>query len=256
MYSPLTMQELYVTVTSILKKYDAGLNFDWGTFCNAAYRGLISIMTKTAPYKQWAYLTDRDDVQTAGVYELLPEYIKMLRVMVETDIVTGGNPLVEARRVSVREYFSITSDEYNLWNMGLAREPVYALWGNRDNTYQQHLVMRIFPNPGTKRIRYTYYAAPARTTSRDDVIGVVAEYESIYITEVTIRMMTIYGMVSKAQMLEQELRQQVQTLFQANREFKINTIATNTMAIQPPEGGVYNTDNWYQRNLIQKYYGI
>lgn len=252
MYSPLTMQEAYSTVAGMLKKYDTGMNIDWGTFCNLSYRALISIMSKTTPFKQWAYRNEITLSGSDGTYLLPTDFIRMIRVSVRDAV----GAVTDARYVDVREWYSVTGDEYNMWNIGIQSNPVYTLWGTTDPTEPHTLGFRVYPIPTQNSVTITFYCAPIKTELMTDFVGVLADYESLYLTELVIRLMNIYGLTSKAEYLEAELQQQVNVIAMANMELDKTEKVRQDIALDPPKEGDYIPDNWYQFNLINKLYGF
>lgn len=252
MYSPITLGEAYNHIATFLKKYDTGLNMDWGTFCNASYRALISIMSKTTPFKQWAYRSELTATNASGVYEIPSDYIRMIRVSVPDSV----GAVTDARYINVREWYSVTGDEYNMWNIGISHNPVYTLWGLTDMTEPHKLGMRVYPVPATTNVTITYYSSPAKVEGIDDVVGVLADYETLYLTEVIIRLMNIYGLGSKTEYLENELQQGIQVVSMANMELDKTEKERQDISFEPPKDGNYTPDNWYQFNLINKMYGF
>lgn len=246
------MSEAYNHVSTFIKKYDTGLNIDWGTFCNMSYRALVSVMSKTTAFKQWAYRNEVTLSNASGVYSLPDDYIRMIRVSVKD----SGGAVTDARYTNIREWYSVTLDEYNMWNLGLEANPVYTVWGTTNGTEPHRMGLKVYPPPATTYTTITYYANPVQSEGLNDVVGVLADYETLYLTELVIRIMNIYGLGDKAEYLENELQQGIQVLAMANMELNKTEKERQDVTLEPPKDGNYTPDNWYQFNLINKLYGF
>lgn len=123
-YNKYTLQQLIDEVIIRLGGHRSAENVDWLTLATYINQGLEETMMAVMPLKEWAFTTSIE-VQHLDVLDV--NFIAPIRVLVSK---TGQPPYQEARRIDVKEWFTIQNTEQRQqWNQSTYENPTYMVWG-------------------------------------------------------------------------------------------------------------------------------
>lgn len=218
-YSPMTLHDLYNICMLRLEKFYNGVNVDFATFTTIANRSIKSVVSRTLPYRSWAYT----NVAYLRDGETIPaNYLGRITVMY-----SGWGEKVEARYAHPAEYFSFAyrsstapnhySGTFN-WNEAQPFQPVYTIWGNSD-------VLKLYIyglHHTTAQIRFKYYGMPDIITNPLDLLPIPNEYNVLLVLETLSRILFKVGNQNDAQTLYKQLQDSVQAVAKNVIELKKN----------------------------------
>ena len=121
-YSKYNIQQLFDEIMLRLGNHRSAENIYFVTVANYLNQAFEEAMITTLPLKDWAYTTSYtvSHLQTLDV-----RFISPVRVMLSVD---GLPPYTEARRVDVREWFTILNrDLKQRWNQSTYQNPTYMI---------------------------------------------------------------------------------------------------------------------------------
>jgi hypothetical protein len=127
-YNQILMGDLVEEVTYRMTNFRSDFNTDYFTIAHLANHAINEIMSKSLPYKDWAYIST---LPIADATLLPREFLKVVRVMLSHPT-TGDN--YEARYSTPMEVHSVTNTTIGMvHNLAYQIQPVYTLWGRLDN---------------------------------------------------------------------------------------------------------------------------
>lgn len=175
------------------------VNLDYYTIANMANHSIYELMTKTLPYKDWAYIT------TISVHNamLLPrEFLRPIRVVLDNN---GRN--VEARYSTPLEVARVEDGSMGVvHNFALGLQPVYTLWGGESNdpNYEQPQLY-IYLYPETLQGVMDCYVAPAFNYDENYQVPIPYEYEELVILSTLWRVLQRLGLSQESNIVFQSI---------------------------------------------------
>lgn len=203
-YTQLTMGKLVEEVVFRLTQFRNEVNTDYFTIAHLANHAVNEIMTKSLPYKDWAYIST---IQIADGTVLPREFLKTIRVMLQHPT-TGVNK--EARYSTPMEVYNTTNPILGVQqNRAYFIQPIYTLWGRVDNGAvfaPSQTVVYLFPN--TMNGVMNCYVAPQFNYAEAYQIPIPYEFEESVISGTLFRALQRIGLNKEANivysMIEQE----------------------------------------------------
>ncbi|KKN79174.1 hypothetical protein LCGC14_0341910 [marine sediment metagenome] len=203
-YSNITLGEVFHEVISAINKYRSGMNIDYTTITNFVNRAVIEVVTKTLPFKDWAYVSS---VNVTNQMQLPVNYLKYQRVLLSED---GDYPYQEARYVDIREYYTLTNWlNGHSWNRSSEEKPVFTIWGTglrptiflAPNTDYQTGIQpsgHIYDTINVSGI-LEYHPSPDKVSLATDRLPIPYEFEDMVILSTIMRM---YAKIGASQLLQ------------------------------------------------------
>lgn len=215
-YTNLTMGKLVEEVSFRATKFRAEYNLDYYTIALMANHAIYEIMSKSLPYKDWAYVTN---IPVADGTLLPREFIKPIRVMLNEQ----GNNNVEARYATPMEVYQTTDNLYGIgYNLAYNIQPTYTLWGERDNGVPYNpSQLYIYIYPTTRTGAMDCYVAPAFNFAENYSIPIPYEFEESVIISTLFRVLQHLGLSKESsivfQYLSAERQKAITTLIEKKR---------------------------------------
>lgn len=215
-YSKITIQRIYDELKLRLREFINPFNFDEDTIIYNIIAATNSLIYLLIPFKIWGFIRSVFVTHRA----ILPnDYIESFRCYVNAPVNLQWQ---EARRVSLREWFQVTSPNYsNIWNRARIETPIYCIGPVRANLVQQRrLGIYIAPNtefigPGnTPPDIYNgwpliglleYYAALPTNLTLNDVLPIPDEFQEPVILQTCIRFLSTVADPRLLESLHQKL---------------------------------------------------
>jgi hypothetical protein len=173
-YGRYTLQQVIDEVIVRAGRHRTPENVDWYTLASYVYQGLEYAMMIALPLKEWAFTTT---LQVTHQMLLDINFISPIRVMLSSN---GGPPYREARRIDVKEWFTIQDPERKqIWNQSTYDNPTYMIWGrvlylHPSNTWDYNVV-------GAVSGFMDCYMIPPRIYSPNAQLRLPYEYEELVI---------------------------------------------------------------------------
>lgn len=201
-YSNLTAKDAYEEVMFRAGRHRNAINVDYDTVLEYLNWGVIDALSKTLPYKDWAYV-GRVLIQHRDSLPL--DYIGAIRVLVSEG---GLPPYNEARYVAPKEYNQLSNWRHShAWNKGHITSPIYTIWADRVVTLTQVSPLSIYLYPNTEDVAGTpptnlfyptvtvsgvleYYQAPPKVAVDADVLPIPYEFEDLVIWNALMRVLS------------------------------------------------------------------
>ena len=172
-YSRITLQQMFDEVIMRLGEHRNPENSDWSTFVRFINHARNEVQAMTVPIKDWAYFTS---IQVTDRMVLSPSFIAPVRVMLS---LTGAPPYKEARRVDVREWFTmLNADVKHRWNQGTIHNPLYMIWGRILYLYPSNMYSNVGANYSGFMDCYQF---PPDAVNPTDTLMIPYEYEELLI---------------------------------------------------------------------------
>ena len=201
-YTQLTMARLVEEVTYRLTQFRNEVNLDYYTIAHLANHAVNEIMTKSLPYKDWAYIST---VNVADGTILPREFLKAIRVML-----FGATKNIEARYSTPMELSNVTDTFYGVsHNTALLIQPLYTIWGKIESappfTPSEAI---IYLRPVTMTGIMDCYVAPQFNYAENYQIPIPYEFEESVLSGTLFRVLQRIGLSKEAgivySMIEQE----------------------------------------------------
>lgn len=192
-YSNLTYNDAWAEIMMRLGRNRNQINIDYETGMRYVDWAIREALTKTLPYKDWAYV---NSIPVVHRQPLPADYVGTIRVLLTAD---GAPPYNEARKVAPKEYFELTSWRYaHHWNRGFRSAPIYMIWAtnvislavmspiviylypNLDRIQGQQLEPYVNPTATVSGV-WEYYQAPRPIAFGTDVLRIPYEFEDLVI---------------------------------------------------------------------------
>lgn len=201
-YSNLTAKDAYEEVMFRSGRHRNAINADYDTVLGYLNWGVIDSLSKTLPYKDWAYV-GRLIVQNRTAMPL--DYIGVIRVLLSDG---GAPPYNEARYVAPKEYNQLSNWRHaHAWNKGYVTSPIYTIWSDRVVALTQLSPLSIYLYPNTEDVIGTpptnlfyptvnvtgtmeYYQAPPPVVTDMDVLPIPYEFEDLVIWTALFRLLS------------------------------------------------------------------
>src|SRR5574343_491275 len=202
-YTSITLAQAVDEVMLRLSKQNITLQLDWQTVATFVNRARREVLSKTLPFKDWAYVLHDvpvehgrrlPDIQTLlfpaanpvnlPITPLSYIFIKPIRVVLAannnaTTPYTNANQFNEARFADAREFFTLSDwRQRQAWNMATYTDPIYTLWGTRNTQLDpfgapnDHIIFFAAPNTGASIVTADHAAinavVPQSTQSAND----------------------------------------------------------------------------------------
>jgi hypothetical protein len=211
-YSNLTAVEAYDEILMRLGRFRNAISVDYDTVLNYLNWAVITTLSKSLPYKEWAYVGAMN-VQHRTNMPL--DYIGFIRVLVSD---TGLPPFREARYVAPKEYNQLVNwRQGHSWNQGFNHAPIFTMWADNVVTLTTPSIFSIYLYPNTEDVvgvqpsnlfypianvtgLLEYYQAPAFMANDTDRVPIPYEFEDIVIMTVVMRMLGNLGDVDVSKM--------------------------------------------------------
>lgn len=212
-YRFITLRQIADDVILRARPFINAENFDWDTLVLFINRAMQEVLTRTLPYKDWAYL---DTIAVTHRMTLPREYIKFVRVLVSS---AGRAPFLEARYVDAKEWYATTNwQRQQEWNKASIINPIFTLWGYVVNfavaaQNDAQVTIQIAPNTdfqtGTAPAGTNYYAGPNYSgimefyrmpqliTADNALLPIPPEFEELMVLSTLVRLLAKVGSVDR-----------------------------------------------------------
>ena len=257
-YSSIKLREAVDEVMLRLGQQQTAINLDWATVATFVNRARMEILSRTLPYKDWAYLLRNvpvahgeplPDVTIGGVtIALTLVFVSPVRVLLREDTAATDVEYREARYVDVREFCSLCEwQTRQRWNPATVQSPVWTYWGAKNPTApapkDDNLYFYAAPNAdvaggymnwqtGTAPAGYTYYQNSMRgvmdcytgypdTFDPQAVMSVPYEFENLMIVFATMRSLARIGQTSRLVEMQKKSmsdQQKLRQMYQLSRQ--------------------------------------
>lgn len=218
-YSPMTLQQAVDEVFLRVSQHRTEVNLDFQTVVMFINRAIRKVTVEMLPYKDWAFTST---IAVTNGSPLPINFIKPVRVLLSAG---GSPPYAEARKVSPREYYSLTNwYTKQSWNAANTSFPIYTIWGPRAatvNTAPVQSTRFIYMGPytnaiwgnqtGTPPTGSSYYAgaelsgicdcylSPLDLVNPGDLLPIPYEGEAMVILDAVTRVFAKTGPADKLQ---------------------------------------------------------
>jgi len=198
-YNKYTVQQLFDEVILRLGENRNAENIDYLTVAYYLNEALEEIMINFYPIKDWAFFTT---ILVANQQFLSPRFIKHVRLLLSAN---GQPPYVEARKIDVREWYSIINrDMRQFWNMGTYDNPVYMIWGNVIYLYPTNFWNANDATQGNVSGVLDCYMFPVRVFNPNSMLNIPYEFEELLLLLALEKVVTrILPMAQKPKYLQQ-----------------------------------------------------
>jgi hypothetical protein len=190
-----TAQELYDEVIWRLARYRTRENLDYDNVMKYINNAIKELYVLLLPYREYAY---HSSLQVQHLDVLPTSYYKHIRLIINVRELDPATGYVEARYVTPREYYTITSwHQAQDWNKARITNPVFTIWNYGQNSSNAILspdllqilispnISLTYPNPpittdlvGTLE----YYGLPNDLVNETDALDLPAMFEEFVIT--------------------------------------------------------------------------
>lgn len=229
-YTQLTMGKLVEEVVFRLTQFRNEVNTDYFTIAHLANHAVNEIMTKSLPYKDWAYIST---INVANGTLLPREFLKEIRVML-----FGATKNIEARYSTPMELSNVTDTFYGVsQNTAYLIQPIYTLWGQIESapTYTPSQLF-IYLRPITMTGIIDCYVAPQFNYSENYLIPIPYEFEESVISGTLFRALQRIGLNKEANivysMIEQE-RIKALELLKAKKQTEVMNLDSFDLPVPP-----------------------